>query len=149
MNAPGIIQELDSSIELFSSGFGGCTAIYAKTEQICGLYHLQGTSKNGTNNRNKTYKDSLIALKETANGEEIQFEIGSPRNSLRELEVGNLLALLIMTILIKLNLRILNTKQIWHCFKHLKISEIKIGPQETLSRLPQLPLGFNLRRRNK
>lgn len=79
MDGPGVIEPRNTVKEIFTTGFSGCTAFYAKTDQGYGLYHLRSTLENRENSFNQNFKDWLHHLKSYhVQDNKIHFELGTP-----------------------------------------------------------------------
>ncbi|WP_155080728.1 hypothetical protein [Piscirickettsia salmonis] len=61
--------------------FGGCMAIYAVSENLYGLFHLQLTDRNG-----EVFGNWLHTIKELTADEKVSFFIGKPHPALRAME---------------------------------------------------------------
>ena len=86
MDSGGEIRDNNSDDELYTEHFGGCTAIYAKTDTgLFALYHLNSTIDRepvmvkSAADSNEPYRDWIKKLKASAKGERLHFFIGTPK----------------------------------------------------------------------
>lgn len=84
MDDGGAIRHQSSEDFLFTSQFGGCTAIYAYTENgMFALYHLRSTQDAkaiavaDAKDSNQPYRQWVESLKIQAKGEKIHFQMGT------------------------------------------------------------------------
>lgn len=90
MDGPGAVEPNETSLEIFTTDFSGCTAFYAKTDQGYGLYHMRSTRENHDNSFNQNFKDWLRKLKNYQGQDNtIHFELGTPHSVVREEPHGN------------------------------------------------------------
>lgn len=101
MDAGGAIRNVNDTVNeiLSSKDFGGCSLIYAKTENgYYGIYHLRSTVDmteevniyvKGAKDSNEPYRKWLLDLSVNAKGSPIHFYIGSPHNSSLERVLDN------------------------------------------------------------
>ena len=85
MDAGGAIRKKGSADYLYTSDFGGCTAIYAHTDSgLFALYHLRSprddkpTVIENAQDSNEPFRNWIDALQKQAPGEKIHFKVGTP-----------------------------------------------------------------------